>query len=58
MESLTLDLQEVNDFIHDPDFHAYLLLHTSDFTVAAWILQTLLDAVAKAGQAVDNTENI
>lgn len=58
MENLIIDLQEVDDFIHDPDFHAYLLLHTSDFAVAAWILQTLLDEVAKAGQTIDNTENI
>ena len=58
MENVTVDLQQVDDFIHNPDFHAYLLLNTMNFEVAAWILQTLLDGVNNAKQVIDNTENI
>ena len=43
-----IDLNEVKQFIESPNFAQYLLTHTTDFATAAWILQTLLDAVDAA----------
>jgi hypothetical protein len=54
----TVDLNEVKRVIEAPEFAQYLLSHTVTFGAAAFILQTLLDAVDKAAQQVDNTENI
>ena len=55
---VTVDLEEVKQVIESPDFAQYLLSHTTQFTTAAFILQTLLDAVDEAAQQLDNSENI
>ena len=55
---ITIDLGEVRSFVEDSDFHAYLLLHTANFETAAWILQTLLNAVNEAESTIDNQEKI
>lgn len=54
----TVDLDEVKRVIEDPEFAQYLLTHTTTFGAAAFILQTLLDAVENAAQSVDKDENI
>ena len=54
----TVDLDEVKRVIEAPEFAQYLLSHTTEFGSAAFILQTLLDAVEEAAQQIDNTENI
>ena len=55
-EYVQVDLEEVEAFIKNQDFHYYLVNNVSDFNSAAFILQTLLDAVdaAKKQLQVDN----
>jgi F0F1-type ATP synthase delta subunit len=53
-----VDLDEVKQVIEAPEFAQYLLSHTTQFSSAAFILQTLLDAIDNAVQSLDNTENI
>lgn len=55
---VTVDLEEVKQVIEAPEFAQYLLSHTTQFSTAAFILQTLLDAVDEAAQQFDNSENI
>ena len=55
---MDVDLAEVKNVIEHPDFAQYLLSHTTSFGAAAFILQTLLDAVDEAAQQFDNSENI
>ena len=52
MNYIEVDLNEVREFIEDPDFSYFLLEHTTNFNVAAFILQTLLDAT----KPVDETQ--
>ena len=54
----TVDLDEVKRVIEAPEFAQYLLSHTTEFSSAAFILQTLLNAVDEAAQTLDNSENI
>ena len=54
----TVDLAEVKRVVEAPEFAQYLLSHTTTFGAAAFILQTLLDAIDEAARNVDNTENI
>jgi hypothetical protein len=49
--NIEVDLNDVKQFIDSPDFAQYLLSHTTDFATAAWILQTLLDAVDAAASS-------
>ena len=53
-----VDLDEVKRTIEAPEFAQYLLSHTTQFSSAAFILQTLLDAVESAAASLDNSENI
>lgn len=53
-----VDLNEVKNVIEAPEFAQYLLSHTTQFSSAAFILQTLLDAVEAAASSIDNDENI
>ena len=53
-----VDLDEVKRTIEAPEFAQYLLSHTTQFSSAAFILQTLLDAVEGAAASLDNSENI
>ena len=45
---IEVDLNEVTSVVESPEFAQYLLSHTTDFASAAWILQTLLDAIEAA----------
>lgn len=55
---IEVDLQNVKQFVESPEFAQYLLSHTTDFATAAWVLQTLLDAVDEARLSLDNSDNI
>lgn len=55
---IEIDLNEVAGFVKSQDFHEYLLYHAPSFETAAYVLQTLLDAVDIASKQVDNNENI
>lgn len=51
---LTIDLQEVKEYIENPQFAQYLLDTCPSFGCAAFVLQSLLDALEEARQSVDN----
>lgn len=53
-----VDLDEVKSVVEAPEFAQYLLSHTTQFSSAAFILQTLLDAIETAASSIDNSENI
>ncbi len=53
-----VDLDDVKRFVESEKFAQFLLANTTEFSTAAFILQTLLDAVEEAAQQIDNTENI
>ena len=55
---LIIDLQEVKEYIENPKFAQYLLDTCPSFGCAAFVLQSLLDALAAAQQSVDNSNNI
>ncbi len=55
---VSVDLEEVKRVIEAPEFAQYLLSHTTQFSSAAFILQTLLDAVDDAAASLDNSDNI
>ena len=55
---IEIDLSEVKNFIEAPSFHQYLLEHAPSFETAAFILQSLLNAVDSAAQQIDIIENI
>lgn len=55
---VSVDLKEVKRVIEAPEFAQYLLSHTTQFSSAAFILQTLLDAVDDAAASLDNSDNI
>lgn len=55
---IEIDLNEVASFVKSSEFHEYLLYNAPSFETAAYILQTLLDAVDTASKQVDNGENI
>ena len=40
-----IDINDVERFVNSQDFHYYLVNNTTEFTTAAFILQTLLDKV-------------
>ena len=52
---ITIDLQEVKDYIDNSEFTKYLLDTTPSFGCAAFILQSLLNAVDEAAQSIDNS---
>ena len=55
MDTIEVDINDVERFINNPDFHYYLVNNTVDFGTAAFILQTLLDKVKEIRQSqVDN----
>lgn len=51
---MTIDLQEVKDYVESPKFTRFLLDSTPSFECAAFVLQALLDAVEQASQTLDN----
>jgi hypothetical protein len=46
-------LDEVEATVTDDKFAQYLLSHTTDFSAAAFIMQTLLDAVDEAKEKLN-----
>lgn len=55
---VVVDLDEVRDFVESEKFAQFLLANTTEFSSAAFILQSLLNAIECAAQQIDNTENI
>ena len=51
---MEINIEDVEAFVTNADFHRYLLDNTADFAVAAFILQTLLDTVDQLKTQVDN----
>lgn len=52
---IEVDINDVERFVNNPDFHYYLINNTTEFETAAFILQTLLDKVKEIKQLqVDN----
>lgn len=45
---MTVNMEKLKEFIENEKFHQFLLSNTTDFGVAAWVLQTLLDAYSEA----------
>lgn len=41
---MIVDMDNVREFIENEEFHQFLLNHTTDFSTAGWVLQTLLEA--------------
>ena len=52
--SMSVDLQEVKKLIASDNFVQFLLNNTTDFSVAAYILQTLHDEIKKHGVTMDD----
>lgn len=50
MLDMIVNLEDVKEFIENEKFHQFLLSNTSDFAVAGWVLQTLLDALDDANK--------
>ena len=53
---VSVDINEVEKFIISDDFREYLLNNTPEFGVAAFILQSLLDAIDEAKEKIKETE--
>lgn len=53
--TVSVDLQEAKDFVESPEFHRFILNNTVSFGTAAFILQSLMNAVEEAAKQVDNT---
>lgn len=53
---IEIDINDVERFVNNEDFHYYLVNNTTEFATAAFILQTLLDKVdeIKKQPKVDN----
>lgn len=55
---VTVDLDDVKEFIESEKFCQFLLSNTTQFTTAAFILQTLMNAVENSAQQIDKNENL
>lgn len=57
---MTVNTDNLKEFIENEEFHQFLLSHTTDFATAAWVLQTLLEAYSEAEEklaAASDEEN-
>ena len=52
---VSVDINEVEDFITNEKFTNFLLENTADFGVAAFIIQSLLDAIKEAKRKMKET---
>ncbi len=52
---VSVDIKEVEKFITNEKFTNFLLKNTTDFGVAAFILQSLLDAIKEAKEVMKET---
>ena len=52
---VSVDIKEVEEFITDEKFTNFLLENTADFGVAAFIMQSLLDAIENAKRKIKET---
>ena len=44
---ITVNVKDCREFVEDPKFSQFLLNNTTDFSVAAWVLSTLLNELDK-----------
>lgn len=51
-------LDEVEATVTNEKFAQYLLSHTTEFASAAFIMQTLLDAIDKAKEGLNGNETL
>ena len=51
---ITIDLEEVEKFLHSDEYINWLLNNTTDFTIAAFVLQAGFDALENARAQIDN----
>ena len=52
----SVDLEQAEKFITSDKFTKFLLNNTTDFGVAAFIMQSLLDALQQAKESIKETE--
>lgn len=52
---VSVDIKEVEKFITNEKFTKFLLENTADFEVAAFIMQSLLDAIEDAKRKMKET---
>ena len=55
---IEVDLKEIKEYIENPKFTQFLLDTAPSFETAAFVLQSLLNAVDDAKQSLDKEENI
>ena len=53
---MTIDLEEVKEYIESEKFTRFLLDSAPSFGCAAFVLQKLLDALDEAAQSLDNNK--
>lgn len=53
---MTIDLDEVKEFVESEKFTRFLLDAAPSFGCAAFVLQKLFDAVDEAAQSLDNNK--
>lgn len=54
---VSVDLEEVREFIESQKFLQFLLNNTTDFATAGFILQTLLDKLEELGESHEKYYN-
>lgn len=54
MSDVWVDLEEVKDFVKSEVFTNFLMDNTTNFTVAAYILQTLLNNIESDMEKIKN----
>ncbi len=52
---VSVDIKEVENFVLSDNFKDFLLNNTTDFGVAAFILQSLLEAINKIKENIKET---
>lgn len=55
--TMSVSLKEVEEFVTSDKFTQFLLNNTTDLSVAAYVLQTLLNAIEKDAAESVNKEN-
>ena len=54
---MTVNMDNIKEFIENEKFHQFLLSNTTEFETAAWVLQTLLDAYSEADKKLAAADN-
>ena len=54
--TMSIDTENIKDFIYSDKFRDFLLSNTTDFGTAAFILQTLIDKINEIEEAEEDAE--